>query len=146
MITFHIPDDDAHIDDTHGYDDDYYDTDAYDDDDDLVARDSIGRVRPSLSPSWQLCRLYWWGRPCQDAREEDDHDDGGYRSLHHDHDDAGNHSHQYDDNDDEDDQSHYYLENHHFVVDRPAQQICISDIYFFDFTGDTMKKQMMRSK
>ena len=44
-------DDDAHIDDTHGYDVDYYDTDAYDDDDDLVARDSIGRVRPSLSPS-----------------------------------------------------------------------------------------------
>ena len=72
MITFHIPDDDAHIDDTHGYDVDYYDTDAYDDDDDLVARDSIGRVRPSLSPSWQLCRLYWGGQPCQDDAGDGD--------------------------------------------------------------------------
>ena len=62
MIIFHIPDDD----DTHGYDNDNDDTDAYDDDDDHVARDSIGRVRPSLSPSWQLCRLYWGGQPCQD--------------------------------------------------------------------------------
>ena len=72
MITFYIPDDDAHDDDTHGYDDDGDDTDAYDDDDDLVARDSIGRVRPSLSPSWQLCRLYWGGQPCQDAAWDGD--------------------------------------------------------------------------
>ena len=58
MIIFHIHDND--------------DTDAYDDDDDLVARDSIGRVRPSLSPSWQLCRLYWGGQPCQDAAWDGD--------------------------------------------------------------------------